>query len=156
MSFSQNELCEIINQESIKWSVQQQVEAFIWWNDAGFRYTLPKLLKTQDDCYLQINNECYFLLGEFDNVKIPSWVTIPSLKNEYQIELIKQTESSENFQSYKEAAKSNPCARIISQQDLYPTIKFNYRDRNSIISAVNSSVSEYEQSLEFVVWLWEN
>ncbi|MCQ2588281.1 MAG: DUF3883 domain-containing protein [Treponema sp.] len=154
--FKEKDLCNIINTESEKWSVQQQVETFIWWNEANYSYCLPALLKTQNNNYLELDDACYFLLGDFNNIKIPSWVKVPSLKEEYQKELLKQSEKLEKIISYKQIDKTNPVARIISQQDIFPTIQFAYRDRSNIISAVNSSVEEYEQAIEFIKWLWDN
>lgn len=156
LNFEEKELCNIINQLSSKWTIKQQVEVFIWWNEKYKNGNfLPNLLKTQDGSWLKYEDECYFLVGDFDAESLPKWVKTPALEQSYQQELFLQTEQLEEVISAK---KSEPqISRIICQREIFPLVNFSYRDRSNIISTVNSSVNdEYDNAIDFVKWLWKN
>ena len=68
--YKEQELCEIINQLTEFWNVDNRVEAFIWWNcfyKLKKKSMLPKLLKKQNGEWLAFNEECYFLTGDFED-----------------------------------------------------------------------------------------
>ena len=160
--YSENELCSTINKETNSWDPSRQVDVFIWWNlywkdhDTFHANSVPNLLKTQQGNWLSFKSECYFLVGDMDDIKLPSWVQVPALLNEYQDILIQKSEELPEIKMAKEADKDSQTQRLISQRDIYPTINFAYRDRNTIISAVNSSVNSYKDAKDFVKWLWDN
>lgn len=154
--YDEIDLTEIINQLSEKWSVQKQITTFIWWNLSGYKKSLPKLLKTQINDFIGMNDKCYFLVGDFGNMKVPTWVKVPSLRKDYQEELFLQAAAIEKVKELKEINKEDHISRIVSQKSIFPTVDFTYRDRSNIITAVNSSVSDATQATEFVKWLWDN
>ncbi len=117
---------------------------------------MPKLLKTQSGKWLEYGEECYFLVGDFTNKGLPSWVRVPSLDAEYQELHFNHAETSEEIKKVRENDKVTHISRLISQRNIYPLIKFAYRDRSNIISTVNSSVDNYNKSIDFVNWLWSN
>lgn len=153
--YKESELVEIINSLTDKWSIKEQVSVFIWWNENKYFNTLPRLLKTQADNYLSYKDECYFLIGDFNNIKLPEWVKVPSLRKDYQEELLLQSSSLKKILDIKEISKEPQISRVISQNDVFPDIIFRSRDRSNIISAVNSSIRDVKQSIEFVTWLWD-
>ena len=89
--FEERELLQIINSLSNDWDIKKQVETFVWWN-TRYRKSIPNLLKTQEDKWLKYQEECYFLIGDFDEKGLPSWVKIPALHKEYQQELFNMAE----------------------------------------------------------------
>jgi len=154
--YDENTLVGIINKLSENWTVQKQITTFIWWNQSRYTNSLPNLIRTQNGDFIGLNNKCYFLIGDFDNIELPKWVKVPSLKKEYQEELFLQAASIEKVNELKEINKEDHISRIISQHSLFPNVDFTYRDRSNIITAVNSSVSNATQAIEFVKWLWDN
>ena len=78
------------------------------------------------------------------------------MDSEYQQLLFKDAEQLPEIQKVKETDKETHISRLISQRNIYPLVKFTYRDRSNIISTVNSSVDSYNKSIDFVKWLWSN
>lgn len=161
--YTEAELEEIISKLSSSWNISQKVKVFIWWNQSNYTKLLPKLLKVKNDdseegdgSFLNLNDSCYLLSGDFNNLKLPKWVKVPSLEKEYQEQLYSQAELLPKIIELKEKTKETDMARLIVQSKVFPDIDFSYRDRSTIISAVNSSVENYEQAIEFVKWLWDN
>ncbi|MBD5115169.1 MAG: DUF3883 domain-containing protein [Ruminococcaceae bacterium] len=154
IDFEEEELTTAINSMTEQWNVSQQIEVFIWWNK-NYKKFLPNLLKTQDDNWFKFNEECFFLIGKFD-YSLPVWAKIPALNKNYQQELFLQTGKSPEIIEIREKDSEAQIHRIISQHRIYPTIDFKYRDRNNIISNINSSVDSYEKAIDFVKWLWKN
>lgn len=153
--FEENELLHIINSRSNDWDIKKHVETFVWWN-TRYRKSIPNLLKTQEGKWLKYQEECYFLIGDFDEKGLPSWVKIPALHKEYQQELFNRAEGLQEVISIRERDKEPQISRIICQNNIFPTINFKYRDRSNIISTVNSSVDTYNKAIDFVKWLWGN
>lgn len=153
--FEEKELLQIINSLSNDWDIKKQVETFVWWN-TRYRKSIPNLLKTQEDKWLKYQEECYFLIGDFDEKGLPSWVKIPALHKEYQQELFNMAEGVQEVINVRERDKEPQISRIICQNNIFPTINFKYRDRSNIISTVNSSVDTYNKAIDFVKWLWGN
>ncbi|REE90608.1 uncharacterized protein DUF3883 [Paenibacillus taihuensis] len=149
------ELLPIINSLTNEWTISQRVEVFNWWN-RNYSKSLPELLKTQNGNWLKFDMDCYFLVGEFSNKGLPSWVNVPSLDSEYQQLLFKGAEQLPEVRKIRETDKETHISRIISQRKIYPLVKFTYRDRSNIISTVNSSVDSYSKAIDFVKWLWSN
>lgn len=154
--FEEKHLLEAVNKLTDSWNVSQQVDVFIWWNKY-YKSSLPNLLKTQEGKWLSFNEECYFLIGDFSAKEgLPSWVKIPALRRDYQQELFSKSEQSQEVIKIKERGKETQIFRILSQNRIYPTINFKYRDRSNIISTVNASVDNYDKAIDFVRWLWGN
>ena len=155
--FFEDELLKIINSVSGVWSVSQRVNTFVWWNSSfDFDSSLPRLLKKQNGKWLNCKEECFLLIGNFENSNLPTWVKIPALDKEYQDELLKITELKQEFVKIKESGEEKRTERIICQNNLYPSASFKYRDMNNIITAVNSSVNTYKKAVDFIKWLWKN
>lgn len=155
LNIEENNLLLIINRLTNSWIISEQIKVFSWWN-RYYSKSLPKLLKTQNGSWLQFGEECYFLVGNFRNKGLPSWVSVPSLDSEYQQLLFKDAEQLPEIQKIKETNKEIHISRLISQNNIYPLVKFTYRDRSNIISTVNSSVNSYNKSIDFLKWLWKN
>lgn len=155
LKITESELLPIVNKLTENWKSSQQIEVFDWWN-RNYKESLPKLLKTQIGKWLEYGEECYFLVGDFTNKGLPSWVKVPSLDAEYQELLFRHAETSEEIQKVRENDKVTHISRLIYQRNIYPLAKFSYRDRSNIISTVNSSVDNYNKSIDFVNWLWSN
>lgn len=155
LKITECELLPIVNKLTENWKSSQQIEVFDWWN-RNYKESLPKLLKTQTGKWLEYGEECYFLVGDFTNKGLPSWVRVPSLDAEYQELLFSHTETSEEIKKVRENDKVTHISRLISQRNICPLVKFAYRDRSNIISTVNSSVDSYNKSIDFVNWLWSN
>lgn len=157
LSYEEDELCKCVNQISSTWTVSQQVEVFIWWN-SRYHKTLPKLLKTQKNQWIKLHNECYFLEGDFDSIELPNWVRVQAIDDEYQKSLLSKSKNEEKIITHLkdiENGRKKSVARIISQNRVYPTINFKYRDRSNVIPAINTSVNTYKKAVEFVKWLWK-
>lgn len=154
-SYSEAELLEVINKQSENWNIYQQVETFIWWNEKKYK-SLPKLLKNRNDDWLKYQDDCYFLVGSFEEDFVPSWASIPTLKLSYQKELLSQSESLPIIKNVKDTQDRQQTPRIISQQRIFPSLTFKYLDKSTVISPVNSSVTNYETAIKFVQWLWDN
>lgn len=160
-SIEEEDLKNRINKITESLSVEERVKVFIWWNKNQDRKSLPNLIHTQDGKYLSYGQECYFLTGDFDDVDIPSWVKVPSINKEEQDILLKISENNEVIKSLRktEEDKNTDVARLVSRKCdvIYPTVKFNYRDRSTIIATVNDSVGDkFNYSVDFVKWLWKN
>ena len=154
---SENSLLDKINAITDSLSVFQRVEVFVWWSKNA--KSLPKLLKNQEEKWIDFGTECYFLTGSLEDITIPSWVKVPALDMEYQKQLFEAAEKNSSIISAREreGEKETHISRLISQKNIYPTIKFNYRDRYSIIPTINASIEDvYERAVEFVKWLWDN
>lgn len=155
LKITECELLPIINRLTENWESSEQIEVFDWWN-RNYKESLPKLLKTQTGKWLEYGEECYFLVGDFANKGLPSWVKVPSLDAEYQELLFRHAETSEEIRKVRENDKVTHISRLIYQRNIYPLVKFAYRNRSNIISTVNSSVDSYNKSIDFVNWLWSN
>ncbi len=155
LNVEEDDLLLIINRLTNSWMISERIKVFSWWN-RNYSNSLPKLLKTQNGSWLGFGDECYFLVGDFANKGLPSWVSVPSLDSEYQQLLFKDAEQLPEIQKVKETDKETHISRLISQRNIYPLVKFTYRDRSNIISTVNSSVDSYNKSIDFVKWLWSN
>jgi len=155
LNVEEDHLLPIINRLTNGWMISERIKVFSWWNRI-YKNSLPKLLKTQNGSWLGFEDECYFLVGDFANKGLPSWVSVPSLDSEYQQLLFKDAEQLPEIQKVKETDKETHISRLISQRNIYPLVKFTYRDRSNIISTVNSSVDSYNKSIDFVKWLWSN
>ncbi|NLU26545.1 MAG: hypothetical protein GXX00_05225 [Hungateiclostridium thermocellum] len=145
-------LLSVINKLTNDWTTYQRIEVFCWWNQ-HYKKTLPRLLKTKNGSWLQFGQECFFLVGDFSNSELPSWVNVPSLDSEYQQVLFEYSEQLPDIQRLRENDKQTHISRLISHRNIYPLVIFTYRDRNNIISTVNSSVDSYSKSIDFVKWL---
>lgn len=157
--FKPEELCNAINENSKEWSVEDRVKVFIWWNSYGDTNNLPKLLKTRyglgEGRWLRSKEECFFLEGDFDALKLPSWVKVTILAEEDQRELVKQTQPMFKQISTEEASVRSSVIRSICMQKTYPCLNFNYRDKSHALRLVNSSVSDFNKAIEFVKWIWK-
>ena len=154
--YFEDELAEIIDSVTDTWSIEQQVKTFVWWNNYGFCDFLPKLMKKQNNQWLTLKEECFFLVGNFEKTDLPDWVKIPALDKDYQTIFLKVVEETESFIAIRENSEEKRTERIVCQQNLFPTVSFKYRDMNNIISAVNSSVDTYNKAVDFIKWLWVN
>lgn len=155
LNVEEDYLLPIINRLTNGWTISERIKVFSWWN-RYYKKSLPKLLRAQNGSWLGFGEECYFLVGDFANKGLPSWVSVPSLDSEYQQLLFKDAEQLPEIQKVKETDKETHISRLIYQRNIYPLVKFTYRDRSNIISTVNSSVDSYNKSIEFVKWLWNN
>ena len=160
-NYDESELEEIIAELSKSWTIAQQIQVFIWWNQSNYIKKLPKLLKIkkdegEEDEFLNLNDNCYLLSGDFNNLKLPKWVKVPSLNKEYQEQLYSQSELLPKIIEQKAKTNEKDIARLIVHSKIFPDINFSYRDRSTIINATNSSVENYNHAIEFVKWLWDN
>jgi len=159
LEYDEKELCALINLKTDSWSISDRVDVFIWWNSFWKnKLYLPNLLLTRKGTWLVLNGPCYFLIGNFDSMTIPSWVDVPALDEDYQKALFAKAEESPEIRKIREIEKeAEPqISRMICQNKVYSYVDFKYRDRNSVISAVNASVDNYDKAVNFVKWLWEN
>ena len=153
--FSETDLLESVNKQSNYWSIQEQIEVFIWWNEKNFK-SLPNLLKNGNNEWIKYKDECFFLVGSFVENFIPKWACIPTMNWHYQKELLEQSELLPEIIRIKNNSDSQPTPRIISQNNIFPSVNFKYLDKNTVLSSVNASVDSYENAENFVKWLWEN
>ena len=116
---------------------------------------MPKLLIDQNNNWITKNSECYFLDGNFDNIKIPNWIKIPSIDEDYQNELFNVVNKNPKYIEARNNDKTTTqSSRIISNYNIYKSVNFRYRDKNSIVTALNSSVDSFDKAVDFVKWLW--
>lgn len=151
----ENELEDIINRTTLKWDISTRVKVFDWWN---FHYenSLPHLLKNMNGEWLSLKETCYFLIGNLKNMDIPDWVHINFIDVDYQEKLIRLAEGREDFIRAKEKGETHK-ERIIYQNEIYPLVKFSALDTSTVIREVNRSVKDsYENSIDFIKWLWKN
>lgn len=158
----EEKLCYMINDSSSDWTEDDRVSVFIWWSNPNrYKQYLPNLLKKQDGAWINKDESCFFLDGDFKAEEMPSWVNTPSLSTNEQVILFEKTKEKEEVKRSIERAqnegKSTAVSRIIcdSTNLIYPLIDFKYRDRNSVIYAVNTSVQAYEEAKGFIKWLWK-
>nr|WIF88295.1 hypothetical protein QOL21_07525 [Acholeplasma laidlawii] len=154
LSYSELELLDIVNSVSETLSINEQINIFQYWNK-NFKNSLPRLIKTQNNNYIDFNQEYYFLVGDVSS-GLPSWVKVPAIHGDYQTVLLKNAENDEVIKKLKEDEPTNHITRIISQNSIYPLVKFNYRDRSNIITTINSSVDSYNKAIDFLKWMWRN
>ena len=150
--YKEEDLCNKISNLSNSLTVPQRVECFNWWEENYSNY-LPQLIKDQNDRWINKNDECYFLDGDFDDVEIPKWIKVPSIDLEYQSEIFKIAEKRSDVIEYKKT--ESQISRIISINKIYKLINFRYKDKSTIISTINSSVDNYSKAIYFVKWLWK-
>ncbi len=158
LSLSHHELCRAINIHSDKWNITQQIEVFIWWNEY-YRNSklLPKLIKNQLGDWLEFNEECYFLEGDFDSIELPNWVEVPAIYERYQKKLIDEVLNMPIYTDKEDDNRKKNVIRFICQHKIFPIVNFKYRDSNNIIPTINSSIKDdYQRSVEFVKWLWKH
>ena len=155
LEISEFELLEIINEQSGRWDVPDQVSIFIWWNERNYSL-LPNLLKDKENNWLKCRQDCYFLVGDIDEDIIPKWSKIPALNTRYQKELLRQAELLPQVSAKVNGAEKQQIHRVISQNSIFPCLTFHYIDKNTVIGSVNSTVDSYESAVLFIKWLWEN
>lgn len=154
IKYSENALLDAINTATENWNIKEQIEVFAWWNK-HYKNSLPNLIKTHDNKFININDECYLMVGNFSELQIPNWVNLPALDKDYQKELYQIAESDPNVKHLKEQSKDD-ISRIISQNKIFPCVQFRYKDTNTIIQTVNSLVDDFDKAVNFVKWLWNN
>lgn len=154
LAYSELELLNIVNSISDNLSINEQINIFQYWNK-NFKNSLPRLIKTQYNNYIDFNQEYYFLVGDVSS-GLPSWVKVPAIHGDYQTVLLKNAENDERVKKLKEDEPRNDITRIISQNNIYPLVKFNYRDKSNIITTINSSVDSYNKAIDFLKWIWKN
>ena len=153
--YEEDELCNKISQLSNTLGIKDRVFCYDWW-ETNYKKCLPNLLKDQNDQWITKGSECYFLDGEFSDMEIPNWIKIPSIDMDYQKELFKVAKNKkEVLEICEDQTKNMTIPRIISMHKIYSLIEFKYRDKSTIISALNSSIDSYEKSVDFVKWLWK-
>lgn len=152
--YSESELLNIVNSISEDLTIDEQINIFLYWNK-NYKNTLPKLIKTQKNDFIDLYQDCYFLVGDVSS-GIPSWVKVPAIHSDYQTRLLLISEEDDRVKKYKQEEPTNHITRIISQNNIYPLVKFNYRDRSNIITTINSSVDSYNKSVDFLKWLWKH
>lgn len=170
IEYTPSELCEAINAIVAHLDIHERVKVFLWWN----RWTsqnrvniLPKLLKDsrssrnsqEEDSGEWVKQDAmyYLLEGDFDSVRLPRWVKIPSLNLLYQNILVEETKKEYHIKVKKEDGRSVSVIRQICNEQIFHCVKFKYRDRSNIIPAINSSVEgRYKRAVEFIKWLWKN
>lgn len=156
INLDESKFANDVNTITEEFDINQNVELFIWWNKE-FRNSLPNCIKSQDGLWLSINDECYFLDGSFNDITIPSWVKVPAIDGDYQTILFEKTKNIESVKRIIESSDSNSSiSRIISQNNIFPLIKFSYRDRSNIVPTINSSVKTFENAVDYLKWLWKN
>lgn len=157
ISISPEDLCESINLYSDKWDITQQVAIFTWWNNHFMESKLlPKLLKTQKGDWLEYNQECYFLEGDFDSIELPNWVEVPAIDEKYQNAIIDNLKNLP-IPDDTDNNKKRSAIRYVCQNKTFPLVNFKYKDRNNIIPTINTSVkNDYNKAVEFVKWLWQH
>lgn len=159
MEIQENDLLCRINFLSAGWSIEEQIQVFIWW-DAHYETSLPQLLKTQTGEWLAFQEHCYFVTGESMASEVPGWVQTPSLQFDYQDQLFIAAKTSEKVKRILKEDKrdgvNRHISRLICQAKVYRNVKFSYTDKNRIIEIVNGSVTDYDKACEFVKWLWDN
>ncbi|GED30264.1 DUF3883 domain-containing protein [Brevibacillus centrosporus] len=159
LEFSDEELCQRINQAARSWDTPEKVETFIWW---GQEYKdsklLPDLLKSTQESFVKANDTVYFVRGR--KLDIPEWASISQLDIEFEEELKRQLQEIEKIK--KDLADENILERVIARNSgnvwnsLMPQLKFRDADSSTILSPVNSSVDDYEKAKKFTKWLWDN
>lgn len=151
----EKDLCDKISQLSENsLNTTERVVCFDWWEQHYNDY-LPKLLIDQNNNWITKNSECYFLDGNFDNIKIPNWIKIPSIDEDYQNELFNVVNKNPKYIEARNNDKTTTqSSRIISNYNIYKSVNFRYRDKNSIVTALNSSVDSFDKAVDFVKWLW--
>lgn len=154
LKYIEIDLLNIINLEESKWSVEDHVQVFGWWNK-NYYNSVPNLLKTQNGEWLGYKDQCYFLVGNIDK-GIPSWVNVPTLDRDYQNEIFELANEDDRIIAIREKDKDTHISRLISQNEVYPLVNFSYRDRNNIITTINNSVDSYNKAVDFIKWLWSN
>lgn len=154
INYNETELLNIVNTFSDELDVNEQINIFLYWNK-NFKTTLPNLIKTQNNEYISFKQDCYFLVGDVSS-GLPSWVKVPAIHKDYQSTLLQVSESIEKIIELKRGDPTNHITRIISQNDVYPLVKFNYRDKSNIITTINSSVDSYNKSIDFLKWIWKH
>jgi hypothetical protein len=168
LNFTASELASKINNLSAYWTDEQRIETFFWWEkEEAYKniQVLPNLLKyyNNDDDWVTVEADIYFVTGR--ELKKPKWSKIKQLSSQDEKLLIKYAKQSPDFQQKYDEEKLNvkyPIEeRIISSlsgkiNTLIPHINFHYLDANTVISPINSSIENYEQSKEFLLWLWDN
>ena len=154
IAVNEAELEGIINKATLKGDISTRVQGFDWWKD-HYENSLPNLLKNMNGEWLSLKERCYFLVGSLKNMDIPDWVHINFIDVDYQEELIRIAQRSEDFiQKAKDQVETHK-ERIISQ--IYKLVEFSSLDISTVIQAVNGSVKDsYEHSIDFIKWLWRN
>ncbi len=168
LSYTPAELCEIINGIVPRLNIHQRVRVFIWWNrwvsKQNVKNILPQLLKdsrtqnhyqSKDSGQWVQAGKTYFLLeGDFESIKLPNWIKIASVNQEYQKDLVTLTKKEYKLKPRTEDGKRISIIRQICTEKIFSCIELKYRDRSNIIPFINSSVDgKYKRAIEFVKWL---
>ena len=95
-------------------------------NQSNYIKKLPKLLKIkkdegEEDEFLNLNDNCYLLSGDFNNLELPKWVKVPSLNKEYQEQLYSQSELLPKIIEQKAKTNEKDIARLIVHSKIFPT-----------------------------------
>jgi len=152
-------LCDKISNISDNLTIDERVICYDWW-EQNYKDCLPRLLKNQNDEWVEKGEECYFLTGDFDDIVTPNWIKVPALHSDYQDKLFEVVKGNLKYQEFKTKQQQNNqkpqhISRDICQGKVYELIKFTYRDKNGIIFTLNSSIENHAQAIEFVKWVWD-
>jgi hypothetical protein len=153
--YAEDELCALINKNTWNWSIEQQVEVFVWWEDERYTNFLPNLLKDSKGEWI-IRQQTCFLKGQVS--VLPDWAeeTITIIDNNYQEALINYYEKNkrEEFENNKKD-KQDTVSRVLTR--IVKIINFLEQYTDNLISPVNRLVEDdYKKSVDFVNWLWTN
>ena len=144
-------LLEAINKSSADWETYKRILSFKWWHIQQYN-KLPKLLKNNENKFIESSDEPCFLFGSI--AKIPSWARISVLAEDDTKEMIGLFKDEISGDSGK---GKDSDLRILPRLIRDELINLQEQSSRTImISPVNSSVdNDFNRALEFVEWLWD-
>ena len=152
-------LCNEINNRNNTFSVKERVEIFCWWVEqfSGLNYC-PNLLFDTHGNSIGYGKRCFYKSESTLTGSELSFTDFVYLDDDYTDALINyfDTYKAEKVQERKERydAKKTTTKRVIPFF-LRPFIDLREFTTKSVISTVNACVNDsYENSVEFVNWLW--
>ena len=160
-NYFDNEIANLINQDSLNWTRDERIETFFWWID-NYKNSniLPNLLRIKSKTIKWVSKDknCFFSSGKFED--IPDWASIDLLDEEDKDLIVSTciTRYPDKLESKKhnDDKDKNPTRltrRYLSEDLNLPFLEYVTR---SLVSPINESINgSYEHSVDFVNWLYK-
>jgi len=152
LTYTEDELYAIINKNTGKWSIKQQIEVFVWWDERCNNF-LPNLIKDSKGDWI-IKQQTCFLKGHVS--VLPEWAEVTIIDNNYQEALINYYEENKHEEIEKiKYEKQDTTSRALTR--IVKLINFQEQYTDNLISPINRLIEDdYNKSVDFVKWLWTN
>ena len=147
--YAVDDMQQIINACSEKWSVNQRVECFDWWlNEFNNDDWIPNLLKDRDGFWIVDEKKLVFFPPSEDLTSLPDW---------HGVVLLNRKDGDALDEYIRESHAKKDKRDVINYLNFFNSISFREYSAESLITPLKNAVNgEYERAVDFIQWVRRN